>query len=157
MHTNFFHAVKAGVAIPAQSLTSAAATDMVAVSEPWRIGRQITFILVGGAIASSGQLAVAVQGLLRADGTTWEALKQKDGTTALVFPAAKLGDTDEIEKGLLMGTLPLSRIDNETYKAIRIVPTESGGGASLISAAYVISDLVAEASGQTDELFSLVF
>lgn len=92
----------------------------------------------------------------RSDGTTWEALTESDGTTALVFTAAKLADAGALEGSVVLGTIPLQELDGTTYKAIRIVYTESGSAAQLVSAVYVISDVYSQKTSQADDLFSKV-
>lgn len=59
---NFHHANVVGLALAPQSLNNGAGTG-VTISEPWSIGRQISFILAGGAFAASSVGACAVQGL----------------------------------------------------------------------------------------------
>jgi len=151
---NFHHANKSGLALAPQSVNNATVTGP-AIEEPWRSGNQLSFILLGGAFASGVDGAMTVQGLRRDDGTTWEALKESDGTTDLAFTATLLDDAGGLEGGSVVGTLPFdSGGYEETYKSVRLSYTESGSAAALIGAAYVISDLRGKVSGQSDDLFS---
>lgn len=151
---NFQHEIKAGVALVPQSVANATINGAT-ISEPWKIGRQISFILVGGAFAASATATCAVQGLKRSDGTTWEALLNKNGV-AVAFPAAKLADTAALENGSLLGTLPLRDINNATYKALRITFTAIHATATmLVGCVYVISGARRLPSGQADELFAI--
>lgn len=150
---NFFHNNKTGTALQPQSVSNTTVAGETIV-EPWRIGRQITFILLGGAFASSANGACTVQGLRRDDGTTWEALKESDGTTDLEFTATALDDGGALEGDRLLGTIDMGDIDGETYEAIRLSFEEDATAAMLVGAAYVISDLYARPSGDTDDLFS---
>lgn len=153
---NFFHAVKTGVAVPPVSLSNAnTSSTSVAIVEPWRQFRQLSFLMIGGAFATSGQLTATIQGLARSDGTTWSALKDKAGND-LVFPAAKIGDGDALENGALLGTIPLSDVDSDTYKAVRILLAETATAACLVGVAYILSDPHSESTGQADELFALL-
>lgn len=153
---NFHHCVKTGLAVPPISLSNANTTaTSVAIVEPWNQFRQLSFLLIGGIFATSGQLTATVQGRLRSDHSTWAALKDKNGDD-LVFPAAKIGDGDALENGLLLGTLPLRDVDAETYEAVRLVLAETATAACLVGAAYVLSDPHAESTGQADELFALL-
>lgn len=153
---NFFHNNDVGTALVPQSIASAATVTGPAITEPWNRGRQLSFILLGGAFGATTSLAITVQGLRRDDGTTWEALKQSDGTTNLTFTEANLDDGDAIENGYVLGTVDLADVDSATYEAMRLSVTENGGGANtvLLAAAYSISDLYKRPSGETDDLFS---
>lgn len=150
---NFFHMVKVGVAIAPQSI-SGATVNGSAIVEPWKFGRQISFLLAGGAFASSSVGACTVQGRARSDGSTWSPLKQSDGTTNLIFTATALADAGALEGGLLLGTLDLGDVNSETYEAIRLSYVESGSAAQLISASYVISGLYTQPSGTSDDLWA---
>lgn len=150
---NFWHATKTGVALAPQTVAAAGTGTGATIAEPWVYGRQITFLLMAGAIGSSATATCKVQGLRRDDGTTWEALKEDDGSTDLAFTAASMNDAGAFENGMLRGTIDFSRISATTYKAIRLIfaaTTQS----YLVSAAYVISDLYQHPSGDTDDLFA---
>jgi len=150
---NFFHHNKVGSALLSQSIAAAATAAGVTISEPWRLGRQLSFILCAGAMGSSSSLTCTVQGLRRDDGTTWEALKESDGSTNLAFTATDLDDAGQLETdGYLLGTIDLGYVDGETYKAVRVSITNDGTPAVVMGAAYVISDLyrMADADGAAD-------
>lgn len=150
---NFFHAVLAGVALVPQSVNNAAVNG-VEIKEPWKKGRQISFLFLGGAFGASVTATCKVQGLKRSDGTTWEALKESDGSTDLAFTASKLSDTAQAENGSILGTLDMSRIDGDTYKSIRVVYDNDVAQAALVAIGYIISDLYTHPSGTADDLFS---
>lgn len=149
---NFFHANSVGNAVDPQSINGATVAGNT-ILMPWRDGRQISFILLGGAFASSGSLTVDVQGQKISDGT-WENLKENDGTTDLEFTETKMNDGGTLENGKLLGTIDFSRINGTVYKAIRLSVTEDGSAACLFGAAYVVSGLYNKPSGDTDDLFS---
>lgn len=149
---NFFHATVTGNAVDPQSISNATVAGNT-ISEPWKTGRQISFLLLGGDFAATGSLTVDVQGQ-RIDTGAWENLKEDDGTTDLEFTQTSMDDGGTLENGSLLGTIDVSRLDGTTYKAIRLNVTEENTAACLFGAAYVISDLYAHVSGETDDLFS---
>lgn len=153
---NFFHRQYVGLALAAQSIAAAATVNGADITEPQRKGRQITFILTGGAIAANGSLQVLIKGKKRSDGT-YVTLKKKDGTTDLEFTATLMDDATQLENGVIIGTLDMGDVDWETYGGLRLTAIEnggSGGGAVLLAASYVISDLFTEPSGMTDDIFA---
>lgn len=150
---NFFHANKVGIAIAPVSIASGAATAVV-ISEPWKLGEQLTFILQGGAFAAGATATCVVQGLLRSDGSTWEAHKNAVGTD-IAFAPAKLAKGGALENGVLIGTIPVIDLDSSKYKAIRLLFTAGTANAQLIGASYVISELRRVPSVMADELFAI--
>lgn len=151
---NFFSSVVIGLALAPQSVGQATATGAT-ISEPWRIGRQLSFILLGGVFGTAVAATCKLEGLLRSDGATWQTLKEDDGVTDLGFTASKLADTAVLEGGALLGTVDVSRFDSTTYKAIRLKYVQATAAVTaLMAAAYVISDLYSHPSTQTDDLFS---
>lgn len=150
---NFHHANEPGLALAPQSVTNTTVNG-AEIKEPWTRGRQISFILLGGAFAATVDGALVIQGLRRDDGSTWEALKEYDGSTDLAFTETLLDDGGGAENAAVLGTVPLSDVDAETYKSMRVSFTESGNAAALIGVAYVISDLYRRPSGATDDLFA---
>lgn len=152
---NFHHRHKVGVALVPQSVGQATVVGP-AITEPWRTGRQVSFILLGGVLGAAVAITAKIEGLKRSDGTTWEALKQNDGTTDLVFPTAKTADAAALENGALLGTVDVSRILGETYSAIRLSLAQATASVTaLVGAAYVISDVHEHPTGQVDDLFAL--
>lgn len=148
---NFHHHNIVGLAVAPKDYNGVA-TVGATIKEPWTKGRQLSFILIGGAFASSASLTCVVQGQKRSD-DSWVTLKEHDGSTDLEFTQTKLDDTAEIEGGALLGTIPLNTIDVETYKALRLLPTGSAHS-QIFGASYIISDLYTSPSGQEDDLFS---
>jgi len=155
---NFHHEVICGLAFAAQSKAATGTSNGSTISEPWRKGRQISFVCVGGAFATNASLEIKVQGLKRSDGTTWEDIADGDGVNDLQITASLLddGDTGGLENGVLIGSLDLTAMDSTTYKAIRLAVSEnggSGGGAALLGIAYLIYDLYEHPSGTVDQMF----
>lgn len=151
---NFHHANGFGVALVPQSVSNATVSGP-AIAEPWKIGRQLVFLMLGGAFAATVDGSFTIQGLQRDDGTTWATLLDGSGA-ALVLDGAKYNDAGALETGALLGTLPLSDVDSTTYKSVRIQFTEGATAAALVAVGYVIADLYDRASGSTDEIFPLM-
>lgn len=158
MHTgrNFHQKTFTGRALSPQSIATAdTAVNGPAITEPQEKGRILSFLLLLGAIASGGSLTVNVQQRLRSDGSTWSNMKESDGTTDLEFTQTDMDDGDDDTR--ILGSIPLDDWDSETYDAIRLQIDEDGTSSTvLVSAAYIISDLHKEVSGETDDLFSKV-
>jgi hypothetical protein len=150
---NPFHSAIHGLALQPQSVTSAVVNGET-ILEPWKKGRWLTFIFIGGAWAATVNGSLEVHGLKRSDGTTWEALKEADGTTTLEFDPTLLDDAGVGEAGHFIGSLDLTHIDGSTYKAVRLVYEEDGAAAALVGAAYYISDLYTQPGGDTDYLYA---
>jgi hypothetical protein len=150
---NFHHANLLGIALPAQSVNNTTVNGS-AIKEPWRTGRQITFIWVGGAFAASSTGRLRIQGLKRSDGTTWETLKEFNGSTDLEFTPTDFDDTKAAENGVLIGTIDLGFVDGEKYKHLRVTLQAEDANAILGGVAYCISDLYQKPSGQADNLFA---
>ena len=146
---NFFHAVKFGVALAPQTVSNGTASGP-AISEPWKLGRQISFIAGFGDIGAA-TFTLKVQGLLRSDGTTWEDV-QVDSTD-LAFLSSKMTDAAAADGAALIGTLDLNVFDGVTYESIRLQGVESATANVPIGVVYVISDLLRHPSGETDEIF----
>ena len=148
---NFHHCHSVGVALVPQSVTNTSVNG-AEIAEPFRTGRQLTFIIQGGAFAATVDGAMAVQGKRRDTGS-WEAITEQDGTTALVVTATLLDDGGDLENGIVTATLPDYAFDAVTYASVRLRFTEGGNAAALIAASYVISDLYEIPSGATDDFF----
>lgn len=160
---NFHHKVLIGAALKPQSVISSSNSGVAAgetIKEPWNYGNQLSFILMGGTFAASADGSCKIQGQKRSD-DSWVTLKEKDGATDLQFTVTLLdngGGLDGDSAGkVALGTIPMSKLDAVTYKAIRIYFVETGGGAMLVAAPYIISELLSEPSGTVDDLFSKVF
>lgn len=154
MHTHTHHEnVFAGVAFVPAAVDDSPAVNGPAISEPWRLGRNLAFHMLAGAMAATDAMTITVQGLLRSDGTTWEAVKDKDGNN-LIFTVAKASDGAALENGHLLGTVDLERFDANTYKSIRLSAVNAVAQNVTLAAAYEISDLYSHPSGQVDDLLS---
>jgi hypothetical protein len=152
--SNFYENNIVGVALKPGNV-AATAVDGETISEPWKKGRQISFLLQAAAMTTNDALTITVQGLKRSDGTTWEALKDLNAND-LTFPTAKTADTKALENGVLIGSLPMAKLDADTYKAIRISAVNGAAHNVVCSALYVISDLYAYPSGMVDDLIAEV-
>lgn len=154
---NFQYHNKPYRALAPQTVTDAATVNGDDISEPWRIGRQLSFILLGGALPAGITAATfTVQGKKISDGS-YEAIKAGDGVTDLTFTAAKTIDAGELDGGRLLGTIPLNLLNLEAYSALRLSLTTAGTGAYLVAAAAVLSELVSfPAPGVVDDLFDKV-
>lgn len=93
-----------------------------AIVRPWLGARRIFFILIAAAMAAGDIITVRVQAR-RVNTSTWDNLKQSDGTTDLAFDAQ--ADGGELEDGFITGELNLQRLifpDSAfEYDAIRVV------------------------------------
>lgn len=133
---NFWMSVKAGVAIKPQSI-GAATVNGETILAPWKTGRQITFILQGGAFSSTSVGHCVLQ--VRNADATWEA-----SDPALAFTTSKLADSGALEGSYLLATFDFSDVVGleRLHDAIRLSYTQdTSAQTQLISASYVISDL----------------
>jgi len=150
---NFFHKVEVGLALETQGVGSGGTITGAAIKEPWRKCRQLSFLLVGGDHGTAATATCVVQGQKRSD-DAWEALKENDGATDLQFTASDLGDGAALEDGVLLGTIDLSTVDSETYKAVRLLYTRGAQAVECeVGGAYILSDFYRMPSGQVDNLF----
>lgn len=148
---NFFerHVVLAHILPLSVNNTTAAGAWIV---EPWQKGRQLSFVLEGGAIGTASTGTAKVQGRLRGTSTA-VTLFEPDGTTELQYDPAALSDTAAFEGGALLGTLDLTRISSETYDAVRLLYDNDVAVANLVSCIAIISDLYEHPSTQVDYLY----
>ena len=147
---NFHHNHIVGMALPSQSISNTTVNGST-ISKPWTKGRELSFIVNGGAFASSADAEIDIQ-VQEIDGGTWVTALDADGNN-LAFTATLYDDGGGGENAVVLGTIPLELIDSDTYKAIRVSVTESATAAVLVGVTYVISDLYETVSGQTDDLF----
>lgn len=151
---NFHHMVSIGSAIAPQSVTNTSVNGN-SIVEPWKTARQLAFIIMGGAFAASVDGSFTIQGLRRDDGSTWETLQDYDDPRQnLILSGAAYDDGGSLENGVLLASMDVSRIDSDTYEAVRLVYTEGGNAAALIAVSYVLYDHYDRPSGQEDETFS---
>lgn len=149
---NFQHAVLVKQHISPQDIKNAAIAGTW-IDEPWQIGNQVAFIILGGAIAAGGVGALTVEGKKRSDGSAVQ-LTDVNGSP-LAVPAARVADAGAVEGAALLGTINLDDVDSDTYSAIRLKWAETADKNYLAAVAAIIYDLYAKPSGQTDELFAL--
>lgn len=147
------HNVEVGIAVPTQSVQNATVNGST-IEDPWFKGRELAFLIVGGTFgaAVAGQARVQVQ--KRSD-SSWVNLTDASAAT-VQFPTSLFADGAGGENKALFGSIDLSRIDSDTYKAMRLVFQETGNAAMVIGAAYMIFDQRATPAGQTDHLAAFV-
>src|SRR5688572_29245240 len=107
---NLHHRIITGAAIVPVSIASGAATAVAIPDTTLRKGRQLHFILLGGAFAAGATATCVVQGQKRSD-AAWEALKNS-AAADIAFTASELADAGALEVGgQFLGTVPISEID----------------------------------------------
>jgi len=150
---NFFHA-----AIPVAGLLSQVVNNTTvvgaAIKEPWTKGRQLAVMVNCGALPATTSLIIKLQQLARSDGTTWSDVQDYAGTSDLEFLQTLYDDGGDGESAVLLGTVPLSHIDSDTYEALRISVQNEAATAAPVGVTCVIFDLYEKPSGVTDYLFS---
>lgn len=153
---NLWEEVIFGLALAPQSIASAATVNGPTIVAPWKKGRAISFLFLGGAFGTTTAAIVKIQKQKISD-STWVDETRPDGTTVLRIPASRSNDASALEAGALMGTLDMGPIDGDTYKAIRVTVVENGGGANamLMGVGYLIHDLYQHPSNMVDELWAL--
>lgn len=150
---NLSQRLKVGNSIPAQSVSTITTINGSDIAEPWRDGRQVAFLFIGGAFAGTASGRLKIQGKKRSDGTYADLVKP--GTATVVeFTPTKLDDAGAGENGALLGVLDCADIDGVTYSAIRAVWDNEVAVAQLIAVGHMIYDLYERPSGTTDELFA---
>ena len=137
---NFHYLIAALSAhIPTQTINNATVNGADIV-EPWQTGRQVVFLVNGGAWPATTDFRARVQGKRRSDGV-WETVKGKDGATDLEFTQAKLDDAGAGENGALLGTLYLNEVDSDVYSAVRLSLQNTVATAAVIGVTSFITDL----------------
>lgn len=149
---NFWKQNRAGLAVAPQSLSNSVGTG-AAVVEPWIHGRECTFLVTAGAWGTGGSLTIAFQGQQRSD-DAWAALMNGAATPAALELVEADGGNLETD-GYILATLDLSRVESSTYKAVRMVITETATQAVLVGASYVVSNLTATPSGEANDTWML--
>jgi hypothetical protein len=146
---NFGKMVVVGTSIAPRSLNLSTANG-VAIVEPWRTGRQVSFLLLGGDFPGTTVLAINLQVRLRGT-SSWVNLKKANGVTDIILSGTKFNDGGAMENGVLLAGLDVNRIPSDIYDAVRVNITNTVATAAFIAVAHVISDLYAEPSSQVDE------
>jgi len=142
----FFHNHKVYQMVDPQAVNNTTANGDT-ITEPWREGRRLAIIATAGALPNA--VTIGVEGLLRSDGTTWENVKAKDGTTDLEWSESTATDVEVAE-------LDLQDLDSDTYKAIRVTVTNGSASNCLVGVVGVISELIRNPSGEgTPELLMI--
>lgn len=110
-----------GLAVAPQAIGTTPVVG-AAIVRPWELGRFLSFLAIGGALVASDALTVTVKAR-RKGTTTYDAIKESDGSTDLAFTVAKLSDTGEVENGAVLGTIDLNRLamPSEDYEYDAIV------------------------------------
>lgn len=153
MKGNNFHYRIGGLVptIPIQTI-NAATVNGTEIIEPWREGNQVVFFFMGGAWPATTDFRLRVQGKRRDTGA-WENMKGADNLTDLEFTQTKLDDGGAGENGALIGTLPLARVDAETYGSVRCTLQNTQATAAVAGVAAFVFDLLRQPSSTPDELF----
>lgn len=139
---NFFHANNSGVAL-APVVTGSGTSSGAAISEPWRKGRQITFILNCGVLGGTATWKFQV----RLRGTsTWKDIM--DSASSPVDITVVFTNTEDGTSKIF--NLPLKDIDSDVYDAIRVFVTATHA-TDVCTAAYVISDLIRHPGGDSNQ------
>lgn len=140
---NFHHANISGRSISPQ-VVGVATVNGVTISEPWRDGRQITFLLIVGVVTGDITFHWEVQ---ERGTTTWKDLMDNADTPVdveVTFDSS--ADDTQLE-----ATIALKDIDSDTYDAIRIQVTGTNA-ADAASCSHVISDLYERPGGDANAL-----
>lgn len=124
------------------------------INEPWRKGRQITF-LVSLDLPASSSMSVKVIGKRRDNGNT-DILVDK-AAAEVQFPAAKLVVDGDAETKGLMGTIDLEDIKAETYSDVSLRFINAAVAAAVVEAQAIISDLYDIPSNEVDDLAAVVW
>lgn len=149
---NFHYTVGGvGVSVPPQTI-NAATVNGADIVEPFRIGRQLVFIFLGGTFAVGTDFRLRVFGKRRDTGA-YEALLGKDKVTPIEFTQTKLDDGGAGENGMLLGTLYANEVDTETYGTFRVTLQNVGAANGLAGVGHFIADLWSHMSATPDELF----
>lgn len=151
MFHNFHHETLPIMALPSQSI-GVATVNGSAIGAWWLEAGQVTFVLVGGAFASSADLTIDFQGQKIAD-DTWATIKQWDKTTAMSLAGARYDDTGPLENGVMYATILSRLVDATVYKDFRISITNAAGTA-IVGVVAILSNLFAHPSGAVDETFA---
>ena len=141
-----------GVAVVPQSVSNTTVNGAT-ILEPWRKGRQLVFIFLGGVFAASGNLTIKVQVRDRAAGT-WANVKDAKGTNDLEVTPTRIDDTGPLENGAPAGTIEMDLFNAATQDAVRLTVQESATAACLVAVAYIIYDVYEKPVNNTDELLS---
>jgi len=119
-----------------------------AIVRPWEKGRYLAFLAIGGALVAADALTVSVKA--RRKGTsTYDALTESDGTTALTFTVSKFSDTGAVENGAVIGTIDLSKLSMPSssyeYDAVRVEAVNANNTSpGIIGLGYAILGLFTE-------------
>ena len=127
------------------------------IATPWRIGRRGLFVLSYGAMTTNDSVTVSLE--KRRQGTsTWDPIKQYDGTTNMAFAAA--ADTSSFDQGIQLGELDFSQLHVASddplnplvssvryeYDAIRLSAINAAAQNVNLSAVLLIGDMISEPS-----------
>lgn len=140
---NFHHANVTGLSIAPVVVGNATASGAT-ISEPWRTGRQLTFIIQVGVLGGTATYSFEV----RVRGSaTWKDLMDSASTpvdVTVIFTNTQDGTQRE-------ATINLRDIDSDTYDAIRIVVTATDA-TDAVGVSHVISDLYRKPGGDANAL-----
>ncbi|PHR91974.1 MAG: hypothetical protein COA69_09420 [Robiginitomaculum sp.] len=134
----------------------------VEIIRPWESGRNLICMVIGGTLAAADAIAVTVMAR-RKGTTTWDNVKEDNGTTSLAFTVAKLSDGGAVENGIVFGNINLARLKSGTnldaayeYDALRFDAVNANNSSpGIIGLAGAITDLyeMDEESSAEDDLY----
>lgn len=133
----------AGLALKPQNVADTAIKGE-AIVKPWEKGRRILFTIIGAAMAANDSITAGIE-IRRVGTSTWDTVKESDGTTALAFDAAADGD-GTLENGAIVGELNLERLKFPSatyeYDAIRLSLINAVAQNVICGATYIIANLL---------------
>lgn len=147
---NFGQQVRAFVCISNAAVNNTT-VDGSAINEPWKIGHQMALI-ASAAIPGASTLTIKLQGKKRSDGT-WVDIVDKAASPATVkFTQAKIDDGGQVDGGVLLGTVPLDKLDSTTYSDLRVRAINGTASAVVLTVIALIVDLYSHPGSEVDDL-----
>lgn len=140
---NFFHSTKTGQSIKPHLLGNASISGST-ISEPWRDGEVLAFLLSVGVV--TGTVTFAWEVRLRGT-STWKDLM--DSASTPVDVTVVFANTED--STMKIAEIPLKRIDSDTYDAIRLICTATNA-ADEVGCTHVIASLRERPGGDSNAL-----
>lgn len=127
---------------------SNATVNGTSVATPWTEGTEMRFLFHGGAWPATTNLSATVQVQLISD-DSWVSLRNSAGTT-VEFLATKLDDAGAGEDATVSGTIDLTMIDSDIYKAVRMSVQNSVATSANVAVTYEIYGIYGSKTGTSD-------
>jgi len=124
------------------------------IEQPWIFGNKLVFIPIFGPFPDATQASVKVQLRKRSDGSA-EYMQDVNGVDLRIAAARTVTDGALDDAGGY-AEIDVSRIDGQTYSAVRLVIANEDETALAVGAAYVIADPPRKPIGQYDEFAGLI-